>query len=145
MDESNITVGHIYRDRETHLLVCIKRVGLETVELESVDPAADADASRDYVGGVSFETLKEDFQHIPGMVWRGEVSKGDTITLISRHGMYQCQPMAQDIMMDRYLPASIKKLTEEIVELHGYPLETPVTSVMEGLMMLAELNGYATN
>lgn len=69
----------------------------------------------------------------------------DTITLRGPHGIYQCAPTALDVMIARHLPASIGKLTEEITELNGEPLETPYTSVTEALMALAELSGYGMN
>jgi hypothetical protein len=66
------------------------------------------------------------------------------ITLTGEHGQYQTTPEALDIMIGRYLPASVESLQREIRERSGDATYT-IKSVVEGLMILQEYDGYATN
>lgn len=68
----------------------------------------------------------------------------DLITLQGEHGQYQTRVSALDLVIARYLPASPNDLQEEIRERTGDP-ERTVATMTEGLMILAELDGYATN
>lgn len=68
----------------------------------------------------------------------------DKITLEGEHGQYQTTTIALDLMIGRYMPASPNDLQLEVRERHGDP-EFRVTTVTEGLMILAELDGHATN
>lgn len=70
----------------------------------------------------------------------------DTITLHSEvHGTYQCTPHSLHVMMRRYLPAKREELEQIITERLGDSVTYPLSSVTEGLMILAELDGYGTN
>jgi hypothetical protein len=136
-----VTVGHVYRHRETLLLWYVSQLEVNKVMLVSGDPAADAWADQEYKDGITFDELEENFQHIPGMGWHGEVSRGELITLTSRHGLFKCQPTALDLMMLRFTPASVDNLNEKIAELNGSPLDRR-TSITSALITLAELTGY---
>jgi hypothetical protein len=47
--------------------------------------------------------------------------------------------------MSRYLPATMEELARQITERQGEIQVWKITSLTEGLMILAELDGYATN
>lgn len=66
------------------------------------------------------------------------------VTLTGEHGQYQTTPEALDLMIARYLPASVEDLQREIRERSGDP-QYSIKSVSEGLMILQEYDGYATN
>lgn len=66
------------------------------------------------------------------------------ITLTGPHGAYQTHPSSLDDMMERYLPARREQLQEIIRERSGDP-EYTIGSVTEGLMILQEHDGRATN
>lgn len=68
----------------------------------------------------------------------------DKITLEGEHGQYQTYVGRLDTLIARYLPASVEDLQEIIWERQGDP-EYRVSTVTEGLMILAELDGLATN
>lgn len=94
------------------------------------------------------------------------------IKKLGTHGWYQTTAEALDLMMMRYLPASVASLRKQIVEENGEGCEghydtddaltsgvgigepvtcdgtcryADLTTVTECLMILAELRGYATN
>ncbi len=62
----------------------------------------------------------------------------------SAHGHFETTPEALDLMIGSYLPTSVQDLEKLIAERLG-EARYPLTSVIEGLMVLAELDGYATN
>lgn len=63
-----------------------------------------------------------------------------------RHGTYQCEAASLDIMIMRYLPATLAELNVMLNERHGTePGYFEAQSLTEALMILAELDGYATN
>ena len=66
-----------------------------------------------------------------------------TLTSIKR-GTYQCDPEALDLMIAKYLPASLRDLEAEIAS-RGLGSTLGISSITEGLMILAEYDGYATN
>lgn len=73
----------------------------------------------------------------------------DKITLEGEHGQYQTRVGSLDLMIQRYLgvsvePARVNDLQEIIREESGDP-NYKITTVTEGLMILAEYRGYATN
>jgi hypothetical protein len=68
----------------------------------------------------------------------------DLITLEGEHGQYQTRVGALDLMIQRYLPASVNDLQEIIREESGDPTYK-IHTVTEGLMILAEYRGHATN
>lgn len=68
----------------------------------------------------------------------------DKITLTGEHGTYQTQVDSLDLMIQRYLPASAADLQKIIREESGDPTYT-IHTVIEGLMILAEYRGFATN
>jgi len=68
----------------------------------------------------------------------------DEITLEGEHGQYRARVESLDLVIARYLPASVAGLREIIRERTGEP-ERTLTTIMEGLMILAELDGFATN
>ncbi|WP_138958983.1 hypothetical protein [Streptomyces sp. YIM 121038] len=68
----------------------------------------------------------------------------DVITLKGEHGTYQTRVGALDIMIARYLPASSNGLQDLIRKRQGNPAYH-VSTVSEALMILAELDGFATN
>jgi hypothetical protein len=70
----------------------------------------------------------------------------DTVNLRSAlHGGYQCKAADLDRAMSRYLPATMEELARQITERQGEIQVWKITSLTEGLMILAELDGYATN
>lgn len=68
----------------------------------------------------------------------------DVITLEGEHGQYQTRVGALDLMIQKYLPATVGDLQEIIREESGDPHYT-IATVTEGLMILAEYRGLATN
>lgn len=56
-------------------------------------------------------------------------------------GGFKLSPLALDIMIERYLPASVAKLNERIAEENGDALAKR-TSVTTALVTLAEIHGY---
>jgi len=68
----------------------------------------------------------------------------DLITLEGSHGQYQTRVGALDMMIRRYLPASVNDLQEELRARSGDD-DYKIHTVTEGLMILAEYDGYATN
>jgi hypothetical protein len=68
----------------------------------------------------------------------------DLITLEGEHGQYQTRVGALDLMIMRYLPASVNDLQEILRERSGDPHYT-ISTVTEGLLILAEYDGHATN
>jgi hypothetical protein len=72
------------------------------------------------------------------------VAAWDKITLEGEHGQYQTRVAELDLMIMRYLPASVEDLRDLIRERQGDP-DYNVSTVTEGLMILAELDGYAIN
>jgi hypothetical protein len=74
----------------------------------------------------------------------------DKITVQStEHGQYQTRLGSLDLIIQRYLgvgvgPEEVAALQDEIRERQGDSTYT-VTSVAEALMILAELDGLATN
>jgi hypothetical protein len=68
----------------------------------------------------------------------------DLITLEGEHGQYQTRVAALDLMITRYLPASVNGLQTLIRERQGDE-SYKIGTVAEGLMILAELDGHATN
>lgn len=68
----------------------------------------------------------------------------DKITLEGDHGRYQTRVAELDLMIQRYLPASVEDLRNLIQERQGGPGYS-LSTVTEGLMILAELDGHATN
>ncbi len=63
-----------------------------------------------------------------------------------RHGTYQCSTASLDLMISRYLPASPAELSELINEREGRPDNFyRCATVTEALLILAELDGLATN
>ena len=72
----------------------------------------------------------------------------DKITVnITNHGQYQTDVNHFDLMIGRYLPASPYELRQKITERSDYPEGhyDDVYTVTELLMILAELDGFATN
>lgn len=67
----------------------------------------------------------------------------DTITLVGKYGTFQTRPAVLDLMIERYLPASLRELRAVVEEKGGLSVE--VHTVADALMVLAELDGYATN
>jgi hypothetical protein len=65
----------------------------------------------------------------------------DVITLEGEHGKYRTRVGALDLMIQRYLPASVNDLQDIIREEQGDP-EWKISTVAEGLMILAELRGH---
>ncbi len=72
----------------------------------------------------------------------------DKITInITGHGQYQTDANHFDLMMAKYLHKSPCELRQQIEERSDYPPGhyADVHTVTELLMILAELDGYATN
>ncbi len=72
----------------------------------------------------------------------------DYITInIEGHGTYQTRAGALDLLMQRYLPASIAELRAKIEEKSdGNGIDySDLSTVTECLMILGEYDGYATN
>lgn len=76
------------------------------------------------------------------------MSATDKITLEGEHGQYQTRTGSLDIMIRHVLngdlPTSVAGLQREIRERSGDP-NYKIHTVTEGLMILAEYEGYATN
>ncbi len=72
----------------------------------------------------------------------------DYITVnITGHGTYQTRAGALDLLIGRYLPASVAELRAKIEEKSdGMDIDySDLSTVTECLMVLAEYDGYATN
>jgi hypothetical protein len=67
------------------------------------------------------------------------------VTVQGWYGQFQTNPFLLDIVMSKYLPASVDELNALIVERHGENLEGKYETVIECLMVLAEFDGYASN
>lgn len=68
----------------------------------------------------------------------------DKITLQGEHGQYQTTVGLLDRVLLTYLPASADDLQKIIREESGDPTYT-IHTITEGLMILAEYRGFATN
>jgi hypothetical protein len=71
----------------------------------------------------------------------GDVAAADKITMDGEHGKYVTRVGALDLMILRYLPASLESLRELIRERQGDPGYS-VATVTEALMILATLDGH---
>ena len=71
----------------------------------------------------------------------------DNITISIRgHGEYQTTADGLDMLMYRYLPASVSELRAKIEQRSGGEIDySDLHTVTECLMVLAELDGCATN
>ncbi len=62
------------------------------------------------------------------------------------HGTYQCSTESLELMISRYLPASRLALVQLVAERHGQEVSYwQDLTLVEALMVLAELDGLATN
>ncbi|ANZ13334.1 hypothetical protein ACH4YO_40660 [Streptomyces noursei] len=64
---------------------------------------------------------------------------------LTGHGWYRTRAGAFDLMIMRYLPASVQDLRAKIRELNPDANVDDLQTVTECLMILAELRGHATN
>jgi hypothetical protein len=64
---------------------------------------------------------------------------------IAKHGWFQTTAYRFDLLIERYLPASPQGLRQQIEERSPEIDYSDVHTVTECLMILAELDGYATN
>lgn len=71
-------------------------------------------------------------------------ASGPRITAQGSYGQFQTTPFAFDMLIAKYLPASVNELNAIITERRGEEGD-PYATVTECLMVLAEYDGYATN
>jgi hypothetical protein len=96
---------------------------------------------------VEIVSVKRELRGVPDALLLQEggrvMALTDEITLEGEHGQYRARVESLDLVIARYLPASVAGLREIIRERTGE--ERTLTTIMEGLMILAELDGFATN
>lgn len=73
------------------------------------------------------------------------MSRPQRIVFTSDHGQYETTPEALDLMMSKFLPASVGQLRHELRQREPDIDWSDLMDITSCLVVLAEYEGYATN